>query len=387
MIIEASHLTHTASGVRLESVVTLRGKSTVAYFEVDEAYGEYLTADRADPFLVAFFFYALTLGEDLEIRGRVTESLYYQITSTLLDFLVSIYPEKSLKPIRIIAETTPAPVQSRGAVGTGVSCGIDSLATIFRHQQHSCPSMALTHLCFFDTGSHGRPGEEKMEVLFRERRRLAYAFGEEAGLPVVEVRSNLSELVPLAFGLTHTYLNAAAALALQPLFSTYYYASGASVDSFLASNADPAYFDLYLLPLLSTPALRFYVGEENIGRFEKTRIVAAGTLSRRFLNVCNDEPENCGRCNKCIRTLLALDALGVVGEFGAVFDLESYRQLRDSHLVYHYKHYLKNNPSHLDLHPHLNGLLKFRHRFLGTLLYLRGKAGARLRKLAGIQRG
>jgi hypothetical protein len=382
-VIDAPAIRETETGIRLEAPITIKGETRVAYFEVDAPHGAYLTLDRADPFLVAFFFYALRLGEDIEVKAPVSEPLHYHISSVLMDFLVSIYPEHAYRPVRLLAPTITTPVANQGAVGTGVSCGIDSLTTIFRHHVHPLPSMALTHLCYFDTGSHGRPGEEKMEELFVARRKLALNFGSAIGLPVVEVRSNLSELMPLAFGLTHTYLNAAAVLALQPLFSTYYYASGASILDFLASNSDPAYFDTYLLPLLSTRSLRLYAAEENLGRIAKTRVVIANPLSRRFLNVCNVEARNCGTCNKCIRTLLALDALGVVEQYGEVFDLDSYKSLRDNHLVYHYKHFLKKNPSHLNLHTILNRHLKLSHHVRGISQYLRGELGRLIRNITG----
>lgn len=383
LVIDTPSIRETQTGVRLEAAITIRGETRIAYFEVDPAHGDSLTSDRADPFLVAFFFYALSLGEDIEVKAPVSESLHYQISFVLMDFLVSIYPERAYRPVRLQGPTITTTVKNQGAVGTGVSCGIDSLAAIFRHHKHPLRSMALTHLCFFDTGSHGRPGEEKMEELFVARRKLAFDFGSAINLPVMEVRSNLSELVPLAFGLTHAYLNAAAVLALQPLFATYYYASGASILDFLASNADPAYFDTYLLPLLSTRNLRLYASEENLGRIAKTRVVIANPLSRRYLNVCNLEARNCGKCNKCIRTLLALDALGAVEKFGEVFDLDLYKTLRNNHLTYHYKHYLKKNPSHLDLHPILKTHLKIPHRARGRNQYLIGKIGILARKFSG----
>jgi len=284
------------------------------------------------------------------------------------------------------AEALLPPVESMGAVGTGVSCGIDSLATIFRHFDHECPGYRLTHLCFFDTGSHRRPQEAASAEIYSFRRKLARDFSQRIQLPLVEVRSNLSVIIPLPFGLTHTYLNAAAALAIQPLFATYLYSSGASIRDFLSFTSDPAYFDSYLLPLLSTRSLRFYSSEENLGRYAKTSIVASHPLSRDFLNVCNAEGTNCGKCNKCIRTLLALDALGVIDQFGKVFDLSLYRSLKNTHLVFHSNQFFRKNPAHLDLDPHILSMIKIRHRIFGRWQHMRGELGKRLRKFLGRQR-
>lgn len=367
--------------VRLESIISVGSEEFTAYFEVGYDYGAYLCQDRCDPFLVAFFLHALILGEDIHVKGGISEMLFYQVDFLLLDFLRAIYSEKSFRKISITADSFAAPVAAKGAVGTGVSCGIDSLAAIFRHYKHQCPTMRLTHLCFFDTGSHGRLDNRNSESMFEARRKLAQDFSGEIGLPLVEVRSNLSEVIPHAFGLTHTYLDAAAALSLQGLFSTYYYASGAPVSRFLITNEDPAYFDAYLLPMLSTRGLRFYSSEENFGRFEKTRIVSENPLSYEFLNVCNATAENCGNCNKCIRTQLALDALGTLSHFSRVFDLQMYKLKRSAHLSYHMKCYYKGDTAHLDLHPHVTNIVKLRNKIHGIFLLFREKAGNVKRRL------
>jgi hypothetical protein len=297
MTIGAPKVRQVESGTRLEAEVLIAGECKIVYFEVDAAYAEYLCIDRADPFMVALFLYAFFRGEFVRVDAPVSESLIYQINFSLVEFLSSIYPDKVSPDVKIEAQIMLPPLEAIGAVGTGVSCGIDSLATIFRHMHHGCPSFRLTHLCFFDTGSHGRPHDVASVERYGFRRKLAKNFSQSIHLPLVEVRSNLSEIIPHPFGLTHTYLNAAAALALQPLFATYIYSSGASIRDFLSFTSDPAYFDSYLLTLLSTRSLRFYSGEENLGRYEKTRIVTLNPLSQQYLNVCNLDGKNCGNCN------------------------------------------------------------------------------------------
>lgn len=379
--IDAPRIRQVETGTRLEAEIVIGNQSRIMYFEVDQAYEDCLTADRADAFLVAIFLHAFLRGESVRVNAPISEGLIYQINFSLVEFLLSVYPGKINFSSRVNAEVLLPPMESRGAVGTGVSCGIDSLATIFRHLNHECPSYRLTHLCFFDTGSHGPQQDQDSIDRYVFRRQLAVDFSQDIGLPLVEVRSNLSEVVERPFGLIHTYLNAAAALALQPLFATYLYSSGFSTQDFLAYTSDSAYFDIYLLPLISTRSLRFYSGEDNLGRFEKTRVVTSNPLSRKYLNVCNQSGPNCGRCNKCIRTLLALDALGVVRSYGAVFDLELYQHLKDSHLEYHIKHLLKGDRSHRDLHPHLGEILEWRHMGRGFLGFCRNRVGAGLRRI------
>jgi hypothetical protein len=387
IIIDPPKVTNSGERARLESVVTIDGEPKSVFFEVSAEYGPYLCDSRSDAFLVAMLFYALDHGHDIEVKAPVSESLYYQITKVLIDFLVSIYPERGMTPIRITAPLAAGTVTSAGASATGVSCGIDSLATISRHKDLSCGSLDLTHLCFFDTGSHGRAASEKARTLYEERRQNSLNFSREIGLPLVEVVSNLSEVILIPFGYTHTYLDAATVLALQGLFSNYYYSSGARATEFLKFNSDPAYFDIMLLPMLSNRNVTFYSAETNYSRLEKTKLVAGFPLSRRFLNVCNVTGKNCGKCNKCIRTLFAIDALGVVDDFSEVFDLSSYRLNLGNHLVYHYKSYLGGDLSHIELHPLIKKRLNLRHYSVGLFLHLRAVGGRFVRSRFKTSRG
>jgi hypothetical protein len=72
-VIDAPAIRETETGIRLEAAITIKGETRVAYFEVDTPHGAYLTSDRADSFLVAFFFYALSLGEDIEVKAPVSD--------------------------------------------------------------------------------------------------------------------------------------------------------------------------------------------------------------------------------------------------------------------------------------------------------------------------
>lgn len=82
-------------------------------------------------------------------------------------------------------------------------------------------------------------------------------------------------------------------------------------------------------------------------------------LAHKFLNVClypNKQPENCGKCDKCKRTLLALDMLGKLDLFNAVFPVEEYQKSKidsfvylvknkdSSHLKGVYDHFLRTEP-------------------------------------------
>jgi len=374
------------SYAQLESDIRIDDSIQTLFFRVESKYVEYLSPERSDAFLVALLFHALDHGHDLHFVSPISSRLFYQVESTLIDFLISIYPERDMRRISIFSQLAHDTLPTAGAVGTGISCGIDSLAAVARQSDAKFGSMCLTHLCFFNTGSHGETGSQEEQQLFEERRKRSITFCDETGYPFVEVISNIHEIVDRNFGLTHTYRNVSAVLALQKLFSAYYYASAYMAPSFLEHTDDPAYFEILLLPMLSTQNTNIYSSETSVGRYEKTRLVTEYPLSRKYLNVCNVKNINCGWCNKCLRTMLALESLGKIDEFSEVFDVAEYRNNRSKHLAYHYRRYLSGEHNHVELHPHLRSQIGLGVKLLGLTSYFIGLSKSRLRNIKIIYR-
>jgi hypothetical protein len=90
------------------------------------------------------------------------------------------------------------------------------------------------------------------------------------------------------------------------------------------------------VPLLSTGSLDMVAAGSQYTRVEKTRLVAAVPQADRWLNVCARESldgRNCGRCTKCWRTLYTLEMLGLIGQFGAAFDMARWEGERNRYVV------------------------------------------------------
>jgi hypothetical protein len=168
-------------------------------------------------------------------------------------------------------------------------------------------------------------------------------------------------------------------LLFQKLFAKYYYASAYRyADCYLGPTHDLAYTDPAAVHLLSTESLEALSVGCQRSRVEKTARLSDFEASYRFLNVCSDPGAfgvNCSTCSKCCRTLLTLELLGKIDEYGAVFDLSRYSRARDRYIVT-----LLANP-----HESFNNeILEFansigyrfsrRHRIVGALraLYRRG---------------
>lgn len=331
------------------AIFTSGDTSQTLIYSIQQGSGELQFDHRSDAFVVALLLYAMRNQHDIHFLSPLSEKLFYQLEFHLIDFLFSIFSNKGFYRTKLIGPTTSVRLASKGYVGTGISCGIDSLTSVLRQSDQRLRSLKLTHLCLFDTGSHGRSFDEQYLSLKSKRNALASTFSAELGYPLILCESNVHDVFPDPYGFAHLFYNISVVLALQNLFSVYYYASGATVFDFLYSTEDPAYYQAYLMQLLSTETTTFYMSESSMGRFDKTRFLSNSPVAKKYLNVCNAGFTNCGRCNKCIRTLLTLDFLGCLNDFKGVFDLADYRTNKAHFLKYHFMMYLEKNLAHREI--------------------------------------
>jgi len=305
-----------------------RGEERRLWFSVEAPYADSLTPERSDGFLVALLSWAMHVGANLRFTAPVSRKLFFAVTRFLLPTLHVSHPWDQL--VRLDAPLADAPVPTAGACGTGLSCGVDSLATVAEFYADASappPPFRLTHLTFFNAGAHGygpRFPPETAARICEERLAHSRACAAELGLPLVYVNSNLTEYIDFA---PHPHLvtlcNCAVPLVLQRLFGVYYVASSVAVADF---KMDPIveYFDPVVLALLCTDSLSFYSSGMTLTRVEKTRLISEMPLARNYLNVCVAAARNCSRCHKCLRTMMTLDIFGKLPEFRRVFDVDRY---------------------------------------------------------------
>ena len=99
------------------------------WFAVPKEYKQYLCVERGDAFVTAMIWYAMVTGSDIECEVPVSKSMAFQINYYLIPALMK--EEKGYKHrIKLICPTTDQPYPNVGAVGTGMSCGVDSLYTL-----------------------------------------------------------------------------------------------------------------------------------------------------------------------------------------------------------------------------------------------------------------
>lgn len=317
---------------RVSSALDIDGKKFDLWFEVDLAYAEYLLYERGDAFVIGVLPYALRNNHDITCTMPCTMELIYSINEYLLPSLVKY--EEQFYNIKIICVLVDEPIKNAGAVGCGLSCGVDSLYSIYRHMEHESVYLKLTHLVVFNNGSFGgyfqKTGWDKAaeENLGRD-----FRFAEEVNLPIVRTNSNLGKLIGLRMDYYVAYFMAFNVLNMSKLFKSYLYSSaGLDLSYFTVQNSDKndcSNYDLLTLNCLSrTEGIRFFSSGMSLSRYEKMEYIKKWKLAHNYLHSCLTESFNCGVCQKCKRNLVNLDALEVLEDFSAVYDLEDYKNRR-----------------------------------------------------------
>lgn len=358
LTIKHPRLESTGTSSRLVSDIYVDGEKRTVWAEVDIKYTDYLCWERSDAFVIGLLHYAMFHGHDITCEAPIGEYLYYQITTELIDAVSK--GSSRMYATKIYSEVDSSCLPCAGMVGTGISCGIDSLHALAANLDDHLTRHKVTHLAFNNVGSHGEGS--RANRLFAERRKNAEMFCKEYGFELTEVNSNIMDVFEQEHYLTHTYTSMFAVFVLQKLYSVYYYASGRPFSEFSLTDNDyfpPDFYELLLLQDFSTENLKIYSEGGTLTRLEKTRKVVDYFPSYKYLNVCVSTSGNCGRCEKCIRTLLALDVLGKLDEYSAVFDVEYYR----SHKQWYLKRLLiekaANHFEYLELYPYLKSQIMF----------------------------
>ena len=310
------------------------------WFAVPMEYKDCLCVERSDAFVVAMLWYAMITGSDIESEAPMSEKMVFHITRYLIPALCT--DEKGYRRIKIIGPTTNQPYKNIGGVGTGMSCGVDSFYTLHEYTREDTPAKyRLTHLAYFNMGAIFYPNRterknytlkefyDTTDCMSEEKRENARQVAEQAGMPLVYVKSNLdSDYYRGAYGHTGVYRNCAMALSLQGLFSVYYNSSGGWPGYFdLTLTEGSQHYEALLCTCLSTESLSFMLSDYAT-RAEKTITIADDKLAQKHLDVCFNF-NNCGKCSKCIRTLVTLDLIGKVDQFGEIFDIEDFKKHRD----------------------------------------------------------
>ena len=340
MEIEAPTLKVENGWFTVSSDFSVAGEKKTLWFSAPDKYAAHFLPDRLDAFLVGLLPVAMLHGEDIRLKGEVSEKLLYNVNSSLFSIFDKI--DSAFQKITVTADrisnTKDSPKKSGGA--TGFSGGIDSFCAIEEHlHTPSTPSFQLQHLLFNNVGAIS-------SNVFIEKYKFFKPIVEVLNIDLIPINSNLGSLIETPFRLTHSLRNTACALFLQKLFKHFYYASGYSYEDIKVAPASHiACIDPVALHLLSTEKLDIIASGSQHTRVEKTNIVSQLDLSKTMLNVCiaPNRIDNCSVCWKCCRTLLTLELLGKEQEYIQVFDMKKWKHARSGYISEHVLNPKKNS--------------------------------------------
>lgn len=310
------------------------------YFEADKEYEKYLCWERCDAFVIGLLSWAMRKHHDIHCKAPITEELLYNINEYLIPSLTKY--DKRLYNVKIIAPVETEAMQNAGAVGTGVSGGVDSFHAILNNTNGKYKNLQLTHLCINSVGSFHRGYKDYgIENIKQERYAAAKEIANIFGLPLIKSDSNIKQHYDIHFDFIHTYSSMFAVYCMQKLWKTYLYGShGYDFGNFsLANNSTKpsGYYELLSLPCFSTHNLKIYSEGGTKDRLSKTQFIVDNEIVQKYLHVCVTSGKNCGRCIKCKRTILTLDALGKLEDFKNVFNLDYYNKNKEEYMLWLYE--------------------------------------------------
>lgn len=343
--------------LRLERDVNIRGEKCTRvicdveanfspikelYFWVNTEFGNMLTHDVYDAFLVAMLYPAMHYEENIEICGKVSKNIYFNIKNYVMavvrDF--AAIANKHFIPIDIKVEGYKTPNKNDNLyIGTGFSGGVDSFSTLTDHFYNETDlDYKINSLFFFHVGQYGNVDNPLTWERAKNRFSITSDYAKLIGVPAIMMSTNLFDFYQPEWEYSGGLLiRCASILIFQKTLKRYYLSNSITylerahvLDDPYPGLADVA--DPIIPPLLSNINFEILDDGEQYTRSQKTANLINNSHAQNFLNVCvnTDEShigaENCGICHKCLRTMFTLDILGALGKFEQVFDRKKWEK-------------------------------------------------------------
>lgn len=300
---------------------------------VEEKNGDMLADNVYDPFVLVPVMLGMYFKQDVHIDGNISRRLYHNMQHYLMN-IFNRFSER-VSSVKFTVNGFDSVTRGGDLIGTGISCGVDSLVTIYDNFiNEKDPNFKINSLFFVNCGTHGDFEDKATQKRYQDRVTLNRTGAEELGLPMYLVNSNLHAFSH-KFGENQVgYLAIySCILSLQKYIKRYYTSSNYSYDEIarytnLSKDYDIAEYSESFMPhLVSTEIFELVIDGCQYTRAEKTERISDWTFAQKHLNVCVpclNGGKNCSNCTKCMWTLIPLEAMGKLENFKEVFDLETY---------------------------------------------------------------
>lgn len=333
---------------RLETTIRFEDYKKKVFVEVEDEWADYLCSERSDAFVLLVLPMALRRGFDIYTDTPITENLLHNINEILIPHLVM--GDSKCNDIKVHAPTESKMIGGE-AVGTGISCGVDSTYVLKEYTNNKYKNLQISHLFIGSLSKElwDYSSDDNLYTWSNKHKNQMQRFefvSQELGLPVIKVFTNFvhaiahnGKLGKIKHSYTHHYITMAAVLALKKLWKVYFFASAQPFTDFKLSenlSDDTAAYELLLMHVFSVNDFTCYCGGVKSSRVQKTKELAEFDLAKKILHPCQTQKKkNCSlpSCDKCLRGLLALDYFDKLDSMSAVFDIELYRNNRIDYFV------------------------------------------------------
>lgn len=304
------------------------------WFSVDDKYGDWLTYDVYDAFLVALLYPAMYYGEDIDIRGNVSKKLLHNIKHYVQGLILAY--DSNFHKIDIMVKGFSNAVKTDFLhVGTGFSGGIDSFSTLNDNFFYTDDKdYKIDVLFFFHVGQYGNVRKINTWERANNRFRITSDFANEIGVKAVMMNTNMFDFyLPYWEYDAGIICRISSILAFQKILKRYYISNTVTYKELAEMNLFNHHVDMaemsdpIIMPLLSPDGLDILCDGAQHTRTEKTLNIIDLPLAQKYLNVCVNSSDdhvaatNCSVCSKCQRTLMALESSDALEKFKDVFNL------------------------------------------------------------------
>lgn len=228
------------------------------WFAVKNEHADMLCSDNYNAFFLVPLYLGMYYGSDIRIKGAVSRKLYRNMMDYGQQILCNFSP--ALTKINVYVDNQETTDFNGKLVGTGISCGVDSLSTIYdRYAKEEDADYRINSLFLFNCGTHGHYEDIATRERFLGRYELNSIAARDLGLPVYMVDTNLHafthKIAEQKLGYLAIY---SCILSLQKKISKYYVASTYSYNEILKYHEQSHDFDIaefadsYLVPLIQT---------------------------------------------------------------------------------------------------------------------------------------
>lgn len=308
------------------------------WFSVPVKYAESLCPERSNAFVIALLWYAMVAQSDICFEAPMSRQLYDGLTQKLIPAVM----KEAGTQISLTGPVTSDQVSGEHGVVSGMSCGADSLYTLHCYGAEGAPAnVKLTHLMYCELEylfPRVVPPYDidqiflKQELNNSQTIQNAGTIAKRHHMPFLHIQSNLDrDYCRGGMIFTGMYRFLACALALERLFSVYIISSSGNADRVeeISLFAPTQHYENLICASCGTEKLHYMISD-HVTRVDKIRAIADDTDFRDFASVCFNTDENasgfsnCGECYGCMKTMIPLDILGKLDQFGKSFDTAKY---------------------------------------------------------------